>query len=50
MTSNLKEVVKISVAMSYGLYWRFLVDLAYLKESVENAFQVVSFTRKKRHF
>ena len=28
----------------------FLVDLAYLKEPVVNAFQVVSFTRKKRHF
>ena len=27
-----------------------LVDLAYLKEPVVNAFQVVSFTRKKRHF
>ena len=38
--------------MSYGLYWGFLlvVDLAYLKESVENAFLVVSFTWKKRHF
>ena len=27
-----------------------LVDLAYLKEPVVNAFQVVSFARKKRHF
>ena len=36
--------------MSYGLYRRFVVDLAYLKEQVVNAFQVVSFTRKKRHF
>ena len=36
--------------MSYGLYRRFLVDLAYLKELVVNAFQVVSFTRKKRLF
>ena len=36
--------------MSYGLYWRFLVDLAYLKEPVVNAYQVVSFTRKKRRF
>ena len=36
--------------LSYGLYWRFLIDLAYLKESVENAFIVVSFTRKKSHF
>ena len=35
--------------MSYGLYRRFLVDLAYFKEPVVNAFQVVSFTRKKRH-
>ena len=32
--------------VSYGLYWRFFVDLAYLKESVENAFLVVSFTHK----
>ena len=36
--------------MISGLYWRFLVDLAYFKESVENAFVVVSFTRKKRQF
>ena len=36
--------------MSYGLYRRFLVDLACLKEPAVNAFQVVSFTRKKRHF
>ena len=36
--------------MSYGLYTRFLVDLAYLKETVVNAFQLVSFMRKKRHF
>ena len=36
--------------MSYDLYWRFLVDLAYLKEPAVNAFQVVSFTRNKRHF
>ena len=36
--------------MSYGLYMCFLVDLAYLKESVENAFLEVSFTRKKLHF
>ena len=35
--------------MSYGLYMRFIVDLAYLKELVVNAFQVVSFTRNKRH-
>ena len=26
--------------MSYGLYRRFLVDFAYLKEPVVNAFQV----------
>ena len=26
-----------------------LVDLDYLKESVENAFLVVNFTRQKRH-
>ena len=36
--------------MSYGLYWRFLVNLAYLKEQEENAFLVFSFTQKKRHF
>ena len=35
--------------MSYSLYRRFLVDLAYLKEPVVNALQVVSLTRKKRH-
>ena len=35
--------------MSYGLYKRFLVDLAYLKEPVVNALQTVSFTCKKRH-
>ena len=33
--------------VSYVLYWRFLIDLAYLKESIENAFLVVSFTQKK---
>ena len=36
--------------MSNGLYRRFVEDLAYLKQPVVNAFQVVSFTRKKRHF
>ena len=36
--------------MSYGLYWRLFVDLAYLKEPVEHAFLVVSFTPEKRHF
>ena len=36
--------------MSYGLNWHFLVDLAYLQELVKNAFLVVSFTQKKRHF
>ena len=36
--------------MSYGLYWRFLVDLAYSTEPVENAFIMVSCTRKKRNF
>ena len=35
--------------MSYGLYRRFFVDLAYSKEPIENAFLVVLFTRKKRH-
>ena len=39
-----------SMQMSYGVYRRFLLDLAFLKELVENAFLVVSFTRKKRHF
>ena len=28
--------------MSYGLYRPFLLDFAYLKEPVVNAFQVVS--------
>ena len=28
--------------MSYGLYMRFLVDMAYLKEPVVNAVQVVA--------
>ena len=32
------------------LYRHFLVDLAYLKEPVVNAFQVVLFTQKKGHF
>ena len=36
--------------MSYSQYRRFLADFAYLKEPVVNAFQVVAFTRKKRHF
>ena len=36
--------------MSYGLYWRFLEDLAYLKEPVEHAFLVVSSTQKKTSF
>ena len=35
--------------VSYGLYWRFLVALAYLKESVEHEFLVISFMQKKRH-
>ena len=35
--------------MSYGLYMRFLNDMAYLTEPVVNAVQVVSITRKKRH-
>ena len=35
--------------MRYGLYCRFSVDFAYLKQPVENAFLVVSFMRKKRH-
>ena len=33
-----------------GLYCRFLVDLDYIKEIVENALLVVSFTQKKRIF
>ena len=36
--------------MSYCLFRRFLVDLAYSKEPVVYAFQVDSFTRKKLHF
>ena len=36
--------------VSYGVYWRLLIDLAYLKEELENTVLVVSFTREKRHF
>ena len=51
MTSYLsKNQEKNGMQMSYGLYMRFWVDLAYLKVPVVNAFQVVSFTRKERHF
>ena len=46
MTSCLWEN---SMQMRYSLYRRFLVDLAYKIEPVVNAFQVVSFMRKKRH-
>ena len=49
MTSHLLKNRKSSMQMSYDLYWSSLVDLAYFKESVENAFLVVSSTRKKRH-
>ena len=45
-----QKIGKNSMQMSYGLYTRFLVDLAYLKEAVVNAFQLVSFMRKKRNF
>ena len=50
MTLHLSEIREKSMQMSYCLFRRFFVDLAYLKEPVVNAFQVVSFTRKKRHF
>ena len=50
MTSHLLKNRKNSMQMSYGLYSCFLVDLAFLKEPVVNAFLVVPFTRKKRHF
>ena len=46
----LKKLKKNSMQMSYGLCWRFLVDFAYLNESVENIFLVVSFTQKTRNF
>ena len=49
MTSRLSKNWKNSMKMSYSLYRRVFVDLAYLKEPVVNAFQVVSFTRKKSH-
>ena len=32
--------------ISYGLYWRFLLDLVYLNQPVENTFLVVLFTQK----
>ena len=48
--THFQKIEKNSMQVSYGLCWRYLVDLANLKESVENAFLVVSFTRKKRHF
>ena len=35
--------------VSFCLYWRLLIDFAYFKESIANAVQVASFTRKKRH-
>ena len=44
------KISKNSKQVSCGQYWCVLVDLAYLKESVEDAFLVVSFTQKKRHF
>ena len=50
MTSHLSKNREKRHANEHGLYRRFLVDLAYLKEPVVNAFHVVSFTRKKRHF
>ena len=50
MMSHQPKIGKTIMQMSYGLYRCFLVDLAYLKEPVVNAIQVVSFTRKKRHF
>ena len=50
MTSHLsKSRKKNSMQVRYGLYC-FFVDLAYLKESVENAVFVASFTQKKRNF
>ena len=52
VTAFKKNQVKNSMQMSYGLYSvrHFVVDLAYLEESVENTFLVVSFTRKKHYF
>ena len=39
----LKQIGKNSMQMSFGLFWLLVVDLADLKESVENAFLVDSF-------
>ena len=50
MTLQFSKNRENSMQMSYGLYWRFLIDLAYLKEPVVHAFQMVSFARKKSHF
>ena len=41
MTSDLSKNRENSMQMSYGLYMRILVDMAYLKEPVVNAVQVV---------
>ena len=49
VSSYLSKIRENIMEVSYGLYWRFLVDMAYLKESVENAFLMVSFTQKKCH-
>ena len=49
MTSHLsKKIGKNSMQTSFGLYRRFLVDLAYLKKPEVNKFKVASFTRKKQ--
>ena len=50
MTSHFSKNRENSIQMIDGKCRRFLVDEAYLKEPVVNAFQVVSFMRKKRHF
>ena len=50
-SSKKKKIAKNSMQMRNGLYWRcFFFKNIWLIEPVENAFLVVSFTQKKRHF
>ena len=49
MMSHLSKYRK-QHASEFWFILRVLVDMAYFEESVENAFIVVSVTRKKRHF
>ena len=52
VTPSIKSVsvVKSNVQVGYDLIWRYLVYFDYSNESIENAFLVVPFTGKKRHF